>query len=293
MPTGAGAGTRRGAGRGSVPPGARTALRRMAAQRHRPGGRAAGLRPRRTVAAGRAVAAAAAALAAYAEAAAGGRTPAGPAPGDAARHRAPLRGTDARRRTRAVGGPAAGALPGGTGLRERRGGRTHRAGGAGRGSLTGGRRGVHRRRLGVRTGGPVLHAAAGAGRRRLRDVVPQGAAARLSGGGGGPGRAAGLCHGGGRRAQRAVLGGGVGGVNGHPLHGAYARLHAWQGLYALLDLPAETPFLEAVRYAAGCRWLRFMAFTRWFRQDTADVGLAVLDPSGTRVSVLAATDTDD
>ncbi|MEU5576368.1 DUF6183 family protein [Streptomyces huasconensis] len=85
----------------------------------------------------------------------------------------------------------------------------------------------------------------------------------------------------------------VGGVNGHPLHGAYARLHAWQGLYALLDLPAETPFLEAVRYAAGCRWLRFMAFTRWFRHDTADVGLAVLDPSGTRVSVLAATDTDD
>ncbi|MFH8607188.1 DUF6183 family protein [Streptomyces sp. NPDC018029] len=85
----------------------------------------------------------------------------------------------------------------------------------------------------------------------------------------------------------------AGGVNGRPLYGAYARLHAWQGLYALLDLPWDTSFLDAVRYAAGCRWLRFMAFTRWFRHDTADVGLAVLDPSGTQVSVLAATDTDD
>ncbi|MEU5952685.1 DUF6183 family protein [Streptomyces sp. NPDC047525] len=82
-----------------------------------------------------------------------------------------------------------------------------------------------------------------------------------------------------------------GGVDGRPQHGAYARLHAWRGLYALLGLPAATPFLDAVRYAADCRWLRFMAFTRWFHHDTADVGLAVLDPSRTRVAVLAATDT--
>ncbi|MFD0549147.1 DUF6183 family protein [Streptomyces rectiviolaceus] len=83
-----------------------------------------------------------------------------------------------------------------------------------------------------------------------------------------------------------------GGVGGRPQHGAYARLHAWRGLYALLGVPADTPFLDTVRYAADCRWLRFMAFTRWFHHDTADVGFAVLDPSRTRVAVLAATDTD-
>ncbi|MFK4068396.1 DUF6183 family protein [Streptomyces sp. NPDC029674] len=84
-----------------------------------------------------------------------------------------------------------------------------------------------------------------------------------------------------------------GGVNGRPQYGAYARLHAWEGLYALLGLPPGTPFLDAVRYAADSRWLRFMAFTSWFHHDTADVGLAVLDPSRTRVAVLAATDTDE
>ncbi|MEU8953027.1 DUF6183 family protein [Streptomyces sp. NPDC048518] len=82
-----------------------------------------------------------------------------------------------------------------------------------------------------------------------------------------------------------------GGVDGRPQHGAYARLYAWRGLYALMDLPSDTPFLEAARYASGCRWLRFMAFTPWFHHDTADVGLAMLDPSRTRAAVLAATDT--
>ncbi|MEW2114696.1 DUF6183 family protein [Streptomyces sp. NPDC005474] len=35
-----------------------------------------------------------------------------------------------------------------------------------------------------------------------------------------------------------------------------------------------------------------MAFTEWFHHDAADVAFAVLDPSGSRVAVLAATDTD-
>ncbi|MDQ1029731.1 hypothetical protein QF035_007313 [Streptomyces umbrinus] len=52
------------------------------------------------------------------------------------------------------------------------------------------------------------------------------------------------------------------------------------------------PFPEAVRRASDHRWLRFMAFTDWFHHDTADVAFAVLDPSRTRVAVLAATDTD-
>ncbi|MFI5688546.1 DUF6183 family protein [Streptomyces sp. NPDC051636] len=83
-----------------------------------------------------------------------------------------------------------------------------------------------------------------------------------------------------------------GGVNGGAQGGAYGRLYAWDSLYALLGLPADVPFLEAARHAVDHRWLRFMAFTDWFRHDTADLGLAVLDPSGTRAAVLAATDTD-
>lgn len=83
-----------------------------------------------------------------------------------------------------------------------------------------------------------------------------------------------------------------GGVNGRPQGGAYARLYAWKSLYALLGLPADVPFPEAVGQALDHRWLRFMAFTDWFHHDTADEAFAVLDPTRTRVTVLAATDTD-
>ncbi|MFE2278588.1 DUF6183 family protein [Streptomyces sp. NPDC059454] len=84
----------------------------------------------------------------------------------------------------------------------------------------------------------------------------------------------------------------IGGVNGRGQGGAYARLYAWESLYALMGLSADVPFLEAVRGAADHRWVRFMAFTDWFHHDTADVAFAVLDPTRTRVVVLAATDTD-
>ncbi|MDX3453601.1 DUF6183 family protein [Streptomyces sp. ME02-8801-2C] len=85
-----------------------------------------------------------------------------------------------------------------------------------------------------------------------------------------------------------------GGVNGQGKGqgGAYSRLYAWNSLYALMGLPGDVPFLEAARLAADHRWLRFMAVTDWFHHDTADVAFAVLDPSGTRVAVVAATDTD-
>ncbi|MGW3973680.1 DUF6183 family protein [Streptomyces ardesiacus] len=84
----------------------------------------------------------------------------------------------------------------------------------------------------------------------------------------------------------------VGGVNGQGQGGAYARLYAWESFYALMGLPTSVPLLEAVRRAADHRWLRFMAFTDWFHHDTSDLAFAVLDPTRTRVVVLAATDTD-
>ncbi|MEW1996805.1 DUF6183 family protein [Streptomyces coelicoflavus] len=85
----------------------------------------------------------------------------------------------------------------------------------------------------------------------------------------------------------------IGGVNGQGQGGAYARLYAWDSLYALMGVPVGVPHLEAVRRAAEYRWLRFMAFTDWFHHDTSDVAFAVLDPNRTRVTVLAATDTDE
>ncbi|MGC0385694.1 DUF6183 family protein [Streptomyces sp. SAI-129] len=84
----------------------------------------------------------------------------------------------------------------------------------------------------------------------------------------------------------------VGGVNGQGQGSAYARLYAWESLYALMGLPTGVPLLEAVRRAADHRWLRFMAFTDWFHHDTSDLAFAVLDPTRTRGAVLAATDTD-
>ncbi|WP_202414599.1 DUF6183 family protein [Streptomyces sp. XHT-2] len=83
-----------------------------------------------------------------------------------------------------------------------------------------------------------------------------------------------------------------GGVGGQGQGGAYARLHAWKSLYALMGLPADVPHLDAVSRTPDHRWLRFLASTPWFHHDIADLGLAVLDASRTRVAVLAATDTD-
>ncbi|WSB93856.1 DUF6183 family protein [Streptomyces cellulosae] len=57
-------------------------------------------------------------------------------------------------------------------------------------------------------------------------------------------------------------------------------------------LAVEVPHLDAVSRTPDHRWLRFLASTPWFHHDTADLGLAVLDASRTRVAVLAATDTD-
>ncbi|MEV8535424.1 DUF6183 family protein [Streptomyces sp. NPDC051211] len=87
----------------------------------------------------------------------------------------------------------------------------------------------------------------------------------------------------------------TGGVWGQGYMGAYARLRAWQGLYALMDLDPGVPHTEAVRAAAAYHWLRFVpppAHGDWFCGDFTDIGFAVLDPGRTRIAVLALTDTD-
>ncbi|MET9437173.1 DUF6183 family protein [Streptomyces sp. NPDC006551] len=86
-----------------------------------------------------------------------------------------------------------------------------------------------------------------------------------------------------------------GGLWGEGQQGAYSRLLAWRGLYALMDLDPAVPHHEAVRLAAEHRWLRLAVRRgagRWFHGDLSDVAFAVLDPSRRRVAVVAATDTD-
>ncbi|MDI3405048.1 DUF6183 family protein [Streptomyces cavernicola] len=78
--------------------------------------------------------------------------------------------------------------------------------------------------------------------------------------------------------------------------GAYARLATWRSLYALMDLDPDVSHYEAVRIAADHRWLRFAvhreADNDWFFGDLSDTAFAVLDPTRTRIAVIAATDTD-
>lgn len=82
----------------------------------------------------------------------------------------------------------------------------------------------------------------------------------------------------------------IGGAQGRPRSRAQARLHAWQSMFALMGLPHDTPFMDAVRRAADYRWLRFLAVGDWFRNSVNQVGFAVLDPNRTKVAVLAAAD---
>ncbi|WP_053749041.1 DUF6183 family protein [Streptomyces sp. MMG1533] len=91
----------------------------------------------------------------------------------------------------------------------------------------------------------------------------------------------------------AAFGGGLWN-EGH--HGAYARLFTWRSLYALMDLDTEVSHHDAVRLAADHRWLRFALApytdNRWFAGDLTDTAFACLDPTRTRVAVIAASETD-
>lgn len=86
-----------------------------------------------------------------------------------------------------------------------------------------------------------------------------------------------------------------GGMWGDSRPGAYCRLSTWRALYALMDLDLSVPHGHAVRAAADHRWLRLAPARRtgdFFFGDLSDTAFAVLDPTRTRVAVIAATDTD-
>lgn len=83
-----------------------------------------------------------------------------------------------------------------------------------------------------------------------------------------------------------------GGAYGGRCEAAYGRLAAWRSLAALVDADELAPLHEVARLAEAASWFDFAAATSWFYDVAWDLGLCVLAPDGTSLSVLAATDTD-
>lgn len=74
--------------------------------------------------------------------------------------------------------------------------------------------------------------------------------------------------------------------------GAYGRLNAWRSLAALVGEPAGRPLAAVAAAAESAALYEVSADGDWFYQVAWDLGIACLGPGGSRLNVLAATDTD-
>lgn len=83
-----------------------------------------------------------------------------------------------------------------------------------------------------------------------------------------------------------------GGAYNHGCYGAYGRLFAWRSLGGLAGAMEDATAIEVAELGQRCEWYHFDADSPWFDQVAWDIGLAALDPSRSRLAVLAATDTD-
>ena len=84
-----------------------------------------------------------------------------------------------------------------------------------------------------------------------------------------------------------------GGAYNSGCFGAYGRLFAWRSLAGLAGRRGGATAAEVGRSTPQrCSWYRFDADSPWFEQVAWDMGMAALDPSRTRLAVLASTDTD-
>ncbi|QFZ21457.1 DUF6183 family protein [Saccharothrix syringae] len=88
----------------------------------------------------------------------------------------------------------------------------------------------------------------------------------------------------------AAASGGGAYSSGH--RGARGRLAAWNSLAGLVGTPVGASAGEVGARVGECAWYGFEADTDWFAGVVWSIGLAVLDPDGRRLAVLAATDTD-
>lgn len=85
-------------------------------------------------------------------------------------------------------------------------------------------------------------------------------------------------------ATGAAYGSGQGGGPG--------RLTAAQGMGALMNLPAATPFAHLADAARDHTWYRFDAVSEWFEQVAWDSGIACLSADRQHLAVVTASDTD-
>lgn len=84
----------------------------------------------------------------------------------------------------------------------------------------------------------------------------------------------------------------TGGAYNHGLYGAYGRLAAWRSLAGMTSTPADSPAAAIDERATSHSWFRFNAATDWYWQVAWDIGLVAISAERTRMTVLAATDTD-
>jgi hypothetical protein len=84
----------------------------------------------------------------------------------------------------------------------------------------------------------------------------------------------------------------TGGAYDHGHRGAYGRLNAWRTVGALAGAQPDAAIEQAAELVEQARWFSFESNARWFYSVAWDIGLVALGADGTRLAVLAATDTD-
>jgi hypothetical protein len=84
----------------------------------------------------------------------------------------------------------------------------------------------------------------------------------------------------------------TGGAYDHGHRGAYGRLNAWRTISALAGAQPDATIEQAAELAEQAGWFSFESNARWFYSVAWDIGLVALGADGSRLAVLAATDTD-
>lgn len=75
-------------------------------------------------------------------------------------------------------------------------------------------------------------------------------------------------------------------------HGAYGRLKAWETMSALVGAPADKSIEKVAELAERSRWFRFETDSGWFYEVVWDIALATVSADGSRLAIVAATDSD-
>jgi hypothetical protein len=78
--------------------------------------------------------------------------------------------------------------------------------------------------------------------------------------------------------------------SGH--RGSYGRLATWQTVGALVGAGIEDSIEQVEERAERSEWFSFESDSGWFYDVAWDIGLAAISAEGTRLAILAATDTD-